>query len=78
MPFRIYWNFYHQKKWKFSDKNSDILYMSAQNWDCGYSIEPPRQGGSNAYMYPQSMSWAEIRKVIYTPVNPSLLYKSGV
>ena len=27
--------------------------ISAQNIDCGYSLEPPRRGGS--YDYPQSM-----------------------
>ena len=37
----------------FQIKNSDIFYISAQNIDCGYSLEPPRQGGSNEY--PQSM-----------------------
>ena len=42
-----------KKKWKFSDKNSDIFHISAQNIDCGYSLEPPRRGGSNEY--PQSM-----------------------
>ena len=30
-----------------------IFLMSAQNIDCGYSLEPPRRGGSNEY--PQSM-----------------------
>ena len=39
--------------WKFSDKNSDIFHISAQNIDCGYSLEPLRRGGSNEY--PQSM-----------------------
>ena len=34
-------------------KNSDIFHISAQNIDCGYSLEPPQQGGSNEY--PQSM-----------------------
>ena len=34
--------------------------ISAQNIDCGYSLEPPRRGGSNEY--PQSMFWAEIWK----------------
>ena len=43
------------KNWKFSDKNSDIFHMSAQNIDCGYSLESPYQGGSNEY--PQSMFW---------------------
>ena len=35
-----------------------IVLISAQNTDCGYSLEPPRRGGSNEY--PQSMFWAEI------------------
>ena len=41
------------KNRKFSDKNSDISHISAQNTDCGYSLEPPQRGGSNEY--PQSM-----------------------
>ena len=48
------------KKWKFS-KNSYILHISNQNID--------RRGGSNEY--PKSMILAEIRKIMYTPVNPS-------
>ena len=28
-------------KKKNSDKNSDIFHISAQNIDCGYSLEPP-------------------------------------
>ena len=50
-------------------KNSDSFHISAKNMDCGYSLEPPQQGGSNEY--PQSMFWAEIRKIMYTPLNPS-------
>ena len=57
------------KKWKLSDKNSDIFHISAQNVDCGYLLEPPRRGSSNEY--PHSMFWAEIRSIMYTPVNPS-------
>ena len=38
-----------------------IFLISAQNMDCGYSLEPPRRGGSNEY--PQSMFWAEIWKI---------------
>ena len=30
------------KKGKFSDKNSNIFHISAQNIGCGYSLEPPR------------------------------------
>ena len=37
MPIQIYWKFYHQKKEKNADKNSDILHISAQNIDCGYA-----------------------------------------
>ena len=47
-------------------KTSGSLHSSAQNIDCGYSLEPPWQGGSNEYQ--QSMFWAEIRKLIYTPL----------
>ena len=35
-----------------------IFLISAQTIDCGYSLEPPRRGGSNKY--PQSMFCAEI------------------
>ena len=40
------------KNENFQIKNSDIFLISAQNLDCGYSLEPPRPGGSNEY--PQS------------------------
>ena len=53
----------------FRLKNSDIFHTFAQNIDCGYSLEPPQRGGSNEY--PQSMFWANIRKIMCTPVNPS-------
>ena len=69
MPIQIYWKFYHQKNESFQMKISKMFHISAQNIDCGYSLEPPRRGGSNKY--PQSMFWAEIRKIMYTPVNPS-------
>ena len=37
------------KNENFQMKNSDIFHISAQNIDCGYSLEPPRRGGSNEY-----------------------------
>ena len=37
------------KNENFQIKNFDILHISAQNIDCGYSLEPPRRGGSNEY-----------------------------
>ena len=56
------------KKGKFSDKNSDILHISAQNIDCGYSLEPPRRRGSNEY--PQSMFIAKTRLYNTDPLKP--------
>ena len=38
-----------------------IFLISAQNIDCGYSLEPPRRGGSNEYQQP--MFWAETWKL---------------
>ena len=55
----------------FQWKNFDIFLIFAQNIDCGYSLEPPRRGGSNEY--PQSMFWSKNKKN-----SPVLLYKSGV
>ena len=46
-----------------------FFHISAQNIDCGYSLEPPRRGGSNKY--PQSMFLSRNKKIMYTPVNPS-------
>ena len=58
-------------------KNSDIFHISAQNIDCGYSLEPPRRGGSNEY--PQSMFLSRNKKNNVYPCKPQFsLYKSGV
>ena len=73
MPIQIYWKFYHQKlKVSFSDKNSDIFHISAQNIDCGYSLEPPRRGGSNGY--PQSMFLNRNKKNNVYPCKPQFYY----
>ena len=39
-----------------------IFHISAQNIDCGYSLEPPRRGGSNEYH--NLCFWADIRKIL--------------
>ena len=74
-PIQIYWKFYNQKRENFQIKNSDIFHISAQNIDCGYSLEPPRRGGSNEY--PQSMFLSRNKKNNVYPCKV-LLYKSGV
>ena len=56
------------KNWKFSDNNSDIFLISAQNIDCGYALEPPCRGGSNEY--PQSMFLNRNKKNNVYPCKP--------
>ena len=41
MPIQIYRKFFHQKMKIFRFKNHSF-HVSAQNIDCGYSLEPPR------------------------------------
>ena len=55
-PIQIYRKF-HLQKLKIFRKKSDSFHISAQNVDCGYSLEPHRRGGSNEY--PQSMFLAK-------------------
>ena len=76
-PIQIYFENFTTKSCKFSDKNSDIFHISAQNIDYGYSLEPPSRGGSNVYSQSMFLN-REIRKIMYILVNPVLLYKSGV
>ena len=56
------------KREHFQIKNSDIFHISAQNIDCGYSLEPPWQGGSNEY--PQSMFLSRNKKNNVYPCKP--------
>ena len=65
----IYRDFLALKNENFQLKNSDIFLIFAQNIDCGYTLEPPRRGGSNEY--PQSMFWSKNKKTRYTPAYPS-------
>ena len=60
------------KKWKLSDKNSDIFHISAQNIDCGYLLETPRRGSSNKY--PQSMFFSRNKKNNGHPCKPQFYY----
>ena len=53
----------------FQRKNVDIFLIFAQNIDCGYTLEPPRRGGSNEY--PQFLFRRE-KKNRYTHAYPSI------
>ena len=53
-------------------KISDIFHISAKNIDCGYSLEPPRWGGSNEY--PQSMFLSRNKKNNKYPCQPQFYY----
>ena len=60
------------KNENFQIKNSGIFHISAQNIDCGYSLEPPRRGGSNEY--PQSMFLSRNKKNNVYPCKPQFYY----
>ena len=57
-----------KKNENFQIKNSDIFHISAQNIDCGYSLEPLRRGGFNEY--PQSMFLSINKKNNVYPCKP--------
>ena len=61
-PIQIYWKFHHKKTDSFQIKKKNLIFfhISAQNIDCGYSLEPPRRGGSNEYS--QSMFLSRNKK----------------
>ena len=66
--FKYIVNFNSKKAEIFQMKNSDIFHISAQNIDCWYSLEPPRQGDSNGY--PQSMFSSRNKKNNVYPCKP--------
>ena len=60
----------------FSTKFWFFFFITAQNIDCGYSLEPPRRGGSNEYQ--QIYVLSRNKKNNIYPCNPQiLLYKVG-
>ena len=60
MPIQIYKKKSPPKTENFQIKKADIFHVSAQNMDCGYSLEPSQRGGSNEY--PQSMFLSRNKK----------------
>ena len=71
-PIQLYRKLHLQKIENFQIKNSAIFYIYAQNIDCGYSLEPPRRGGSNEY--PQSMFLSRNNKNNVYPCKPQFHY----
>ena len=63
---------FHQKTESFQTKKSDIFHISAENIDCGYSLEPPCRGGSNEY--PLSMFLSRNTKNNVYLCNPQFYY----
>ena len=68
MPIQNILKILPQTNENFQGKNSDIFHFSAQNIDCGYSLEPPRRDGSNEY--PQSMFLSRNKKNSVYPYKP--------
>ena len=60
------------KTGSFQTKNTDIFHISAQNIDCGYSLEPHHRCGSNEY--PQSMFLSRNMKNNVYPCKPQFYY----
>ena len=60
----------------FQVKIRILFHISAQNIDCGHSLEPPWRGGSNEYQ--QSMFLSKTKHNTVYPCNPRFLqYISG-
>ena len=71
-PIQVYRKFHLQKTENFQIKTLILFYISAKNIDCGYSLEPPRRGGSNGY--PQSMFSSRNKKNNVYPCKPQFYY----
>ena len=56
----------------FQIKKPWIFYISAQNINCGYLLEPPQQGSSNEH--PQSMFSSRNKKNNVYPCKPHFFY----
>ena len=71
-PIQIYRKFHLQKLTNIQIKTLIFFHISAQNIACGYSLEPPRQGGSNEF--PQSMFLSRNKKNNVYPCKPQFYY----
>ena len=71
MKTRLFKYIDNQKKENFQIKNSDYFHISPQNMECGYSLEPSRQGSSNEY---HNVCFSKRGKMMYTPAKPQFYY----
>ena len=60
------------KNENFHITNSDIFIIFLLKIDCGYSLEPPRRGGSNEY--PHSMFLSRNKNNNVYPCKPQFYY----
>ena len=74
--FKYIENFTTKKEKILDKKNSVSFHISSQNIDCGYSLELPRQGGSDKY--PQSMIFIKNKKKNVYPCKPQFYCIKGV
>ena len=65
-----------RKNENFQIKNLNIFRISAQNIDCGYSLEPPRRGGSDevVLMSTHNLFLSRNKKIRYIPCKPQFYY----
>ena len=72
MPIQIYRNISPPKTENFQIKILIFFIFLLKSIDCGYSLDPPRQGGSNEY--PQSMFLSRNKKNNVYPCKPQFYY----
>ena len=65
LPMQFTKIFFRRKKNENSIGKNLTLFLFLLKTDCGYMLEQPCRGGSNAY--PQSMFWSKNKKIRYTP-----------
>ena len=70
-PIQVYWKFH--KKMKVFRKKFWFFSIFLLKTDCGYSLEPPRWGGS--YKYPQSTILSKNKKNNVYPCQLQFYYK---
>ena len=72
MPIQIYWKILLPKTNTFQIKILIFFIFLLKKVDCGYSLEPPRRGGSNEY--PQSMFLSRNKKNNLFSCKPHFYY----